>query len=137
MTSILIDSNILLDIVQSGEWARWSATQLNRFAGSRDFIINQLIYAEVSSRYESQAHLDGGLTLLRLVRETIPWNAAYLAGRAHAHYRQNGGSRERTLPDFLIGAHALVMGHTLLTRDARRYRAHFPQLSIIAPDTHP
>ncbi len=36
-------------------------------------------------------------------------------------------------PDFFIGAHALVEGHTLLTRDARRYRSYFPGVRLIAP----
>ncbi|GGD94392.1 hypothetical protein GCM10011390_11450 [Aureimonas endophytica] len=70
-------------------------------------------------------------------REPFPFAAAFAAGRAHRVYRERGGRRERTLPDFLIGAHALVAGHRLLTRDAARYRAYFPTLDIIAPDTHP
>jgi hypothetical protein len=41
--------------------------------------------------------------------------------------------RTRTLPDFLIGAHAAIAGMTLLTRDPRRYRTYFPKLKIIAP----
>lgn len=72
-----------------------------------------------------------------LGREDLGWDAAHQAGQAHLLYRRRGGMRERTLPDFLIGAHALVKGHTLLTRDARRYREYFPTLDIIAPDTHP
>jgi len=32
------------------------------------------------------------------------------------------------------GAHAAVAGYRLLTRDARRYRAYFPRLEVIAPD---
>jgi hypothetical protein len=27
-----------------------------------------------------------------------------------------------------------VLGYTLLTRDARRYRSYFPRLDLIAPD---
>ncbi len=71
---------------------------------------------------------------LELDRENLPWEAGYLAGRAFWAYRRAGGVRERTLPDFLIGAHAYVMGHRLLTRDGRRYRRYFPDLVLIAPD---
>lgn len=39
----------------------------------------------------------------------------------------------RILADFLIGAHALQIGSTLLTLDMRTYRAAFPALSVFAP----
>ena len=37
------------------------------------------------------------------------------------------------LPDFFVGAHAAVSGHTLLTRDGRRYRHYFPTVGLITP----
>ena len=37
------------------------------------------------------------------------------------------------MPDFYVGAHAVVGGMTLLTRDAARYRTYFPALNIVAP----
>ncbi len=70
-------------------------------------------------------------------REFLPWEAAFLAGVTHSRYRRAGGVRERTLPDFFIGAHAVVAGHRLLTRDAARYRSYFPDLDIMSPETYP
>ena len=43
------------------------------------------------------------------------------------------GARTAPLPDFLIGAHATIAGHSLLMRDAARYRTYFPNLDVIAP----
>jgi len=74
---------------------------------------------------------------LDIAYEEIPQMAAYRAGRAHYAYRRSGGPRQRTLPDFLVGAHAAEGGYRILTRDALRYRTYFPEISIIAPDTHP
>jgi len=58
-------------------------------------------------------------------------------GSRSSFVQATGRLTRATLPDFLIGAHAAVKGYTLLTRDARRYRQYFPDLDIIAPDSHP
>jgi predicted nucleic acid-binding protein len=67
-------------------------------------------------------------------REPLPWEAAFLAGKAFVEYRRRGGARHSPMPDFYIGAHAMVRGYALLTRDAPRYRSYFPRLAVIAPD---
>ena len=59
--------------------------------------------------------------------------AAHLAGQAFLKYRRQGGSRTAPLPDFYIGAHAQTSGWPLLTRDTKRYRTYFPEVSLIAP----
>jgi predicted nucleic acid-binding protein len=100
-------------------------------------ILNAITFAESAADFRD---LESALLLfegLGLEHEEIPLESAYIAGRAHKLYRQQGGKRERILPDFLIGAHALAKGHRLLTRDATRYRSYFPEVQIIAPDTHP
>jgi hypothetical protein len=66
-------------------------------------------------------------------RWPLPWEAAFLAGKCFLAYRRAGGTRRSPLPDFFIGAHALVQGMSLLTRDAARYRSYFPKLTLIAP----
>ena len=113
MTSTLIDSNILIDLMAGGP----------HFDLSREALF--------------QAKLAGPLIRLgwlRLQEDDLPFEAGFIAGKAHRLYRSRGGGRERTLPDFLIGAHALVGGHRLLTRDSTRYRSYFPDLAIVTPE---
>ena len=137
MTLSLVDSNIIIDILEENEWSPWSERNILKMSETGQLVINQIVLAETAMYFDHVVQLDRSLAALRLVKEGIPWEAAIAAGRGHARYRKQGGSRERVLPDFLIGAHADLKGYRLLTRDARRYRKYFPNIEIIAPDTHP
>lgn len=131
---VLVDSNIILDILdQDATWAQWSASQLRLLALTDELIINPVIYAEISSRYSTQARLDEAIDELQFNFAQIPREAAFLASRAFAVYRKQGGTKTGVLPDFFIGAHANVLGAGLLTRDARRYRSYFPAVRLITP----
>jgi predicted nucleic acid-binding protein len=135
--SVLVDSNIFLDLFHGGPASGWSLGALVQAGSVAALVVNPVIWSEISSRFASEADVNGALAGLTVQKAQIPYEAAFMAGKAHAAYRWNGGERERTLPDFLVGAHASVAGHKLLTRDPKRYRAYFPDLEIIAPDTHP
>ncbi len=138
MTSILIDSNVLIDLFEpSSDWREWSSSCLEEFGQEGPLVINPLIYAEVSVSFLSKELLENALPSGVYTREALPWEAGFEAGKAYRDYRRRGGDRRSPLPDFYIGAHAAVMNYRLLTRDARRYRAYFPGVEIIAPDTHP
>ena len=131
--SVLVDSNVLLDIlIPDPTWEAWSSEALARAADNHPLVINPLIYAELSIGFDRIEDLEGALPP-EIRREDLPWDAAFLAGKAFLAYRRRGGSQRGPLPDFYIGAHAAVQGYTLLTRDARRYRTYFPSLDLLAP----
>jgi predicted nucleic acid-binding protein len=130
----LVDSNVLLDLLdEDAEWMDWSASMLSRASQQGAIVISPIIYAETSVTFDTLEELDAALPSAYFVREPLPWEAAFVAGKAFAAYRRRGGSRRSPLPDLYIGAHAAVAGHTLLTRDPDRYRSYFPKLRIIAP----
>ncbi len=134
MAATLVDSNVILDIVtEDPEWLEWSASALARQANEGRLVVNPIVYAEVAARFERIEDLEAALPADYYDRRALPWEAAFLAGRSFVQYRRRGGQRRSPLPDFYIGAHAVVAGLTLLTRDARRYRTSFPKLRIIAP----
>jgi predicted nucleic acid-binding protein len=134
MPATLVDSNVLLDILtEDPEWLDWSASALAGQADAGPLIINPLVYAEVAARFDRIEDLEAALPAEYYERQALPWEAAFLAGRTFIRYRRRGGQRRSPLPDFYIGAHALIGRMVLLTRDARRYRTYFPALRVVAP----
>ena len=94
---------------------------------------NPIIYAEVSIGFAGVEELEVALPSDFFQYEPLPWNAAFLAGKAFLQYRQRGGDRRSPMPDFYIGAHATILGIPLLTRDVSRYRTYFSTLELIIP----
>lgn len=134
MNSTLIDSNVLIDLFDDeSAWQSWSDSMIAKCRNRGPILINPVILAEVSMGFNSFEAVNAHLPEQFVVRESLPWEAAFLAARAFLLYRHAGGERRSPLPDFYIGAHAAVAGHTLLTRDPRRYRHYFPKLRIISP----
>lgn len=130
----LVDTNILLDLVtDEPRWGNWSLRQIERAALRGRLVINDVIYAELSVRYDRIEALDAMVADAGLSLEALPRPALFLAGKAFFEYRRRGGARSGVLPDFFIGAHAAVAGLALLTRDAGRYRSYFPTVALLAP----
>lgn len=131
---IIVDSNVLIDVfTEDPQWFEWSAAALEDAAERALLIVNPIIFAEVSVRFERIEELEEALPINVYRREALPWDAAFLAGKAFMDYRRRGGAKTMPMPDFFIGAHAAIRRAALLTRDPSRYRAYFPTVRIIAP----
>ena len=130
----LVDSCVLIDVLANDpDWAEWSLQKLDILGQQAPLVINPIILAEISPRFDRAADLDMALQNLPIRREALPWDAAYLAGQAFKIYRTAKGSKRSPMPDFYIGAHALVGNMRLLTRDAARFQTYFPKLNIVSP----
>ena len=134
MPATLVDTNVLFDFLsQDAEWFDWAAAMIERAADLGDVVINPIIFAEVSVRYERIEDVEAALPRDYFVRAPLPWEAGFLAAKCFERYRRRSGVKHSSLPDFFIGAHAAVTGMALLTRDPRRYRTYFPKITVIAP----
>ncbi|ABS64203.1 PilT protein domain protein [Parvibaculum lavamentivorans DS-1] len=131
---ILVDTNVLLDLVQDDpNWADWSQHQLEVAAARDRLAINTVIYAELSVGFARIEETDNFLDAAGITVLDIPRPALFLAGKAFREYKKRGGTRTGVLPDFFIGAHAAVAAVPLLTRDKGRYENYFPTVDLIAP----
>src|SRR6266851_4457535 len=130
----LVDSNVLIDILSDDPvWLDWSVASLRRRGAVGAMFINDVIFAELSARLDSETELCQSLAELEVALARTPLQALFIAGKAYQRYRSAGGVRTGVLPDFFIGAHAQVAQWPLLTRDVRRYRTYFPDVELIVP----
>ena len=135
MAERMLDSNVLLDVLtEDPAWFPWSSRALEESAQDHVLVINPIIYAEVSMGFDRIEDLDAALPEAMVERRPLPLAAAFLAGKCFLKYRERGGRKRSTLPDFFIGAHAAVEKMTLLSRDASRYRTYFPKLDLVSPE---
>ena len=135
---IFADSNIFIDIITlDADWKAWSSTSLDRALLESDVIINPVIAAELAPQFSSADDLEDYFTDFGVISQPLSWRIAYAAGQAHSEYRRRGGERQSIPADFLIGSHAQILGASILTRDPKRFRSYFPDLTLITPETHP
>ncbi|THV31528.1 type II toxin-antitoxin system VapC family toxin [Glycomyces paridis] len=131
----LVDTNVLLDLAgEDPTWKSWSQEALTSALVEGIVLINPLIYAEVSVRFKAVEDVEDFLPVESFEREALPYEAAFLAGKAFAIYKKRGGMKRSPIADFYIGAHAAVRGYRLLTRDVARFKTYFPKLDVVGPD---
>jgi hypothetical protein len=132
---ILVDTNVLLDVVQDDpQWGEWSQGQLETASLTDALAINAVIYSELSIAFTRIEELEKVIAEASLTVEPIPREALFLAGKVFLDYRRRQGSRQSVLPDFYIGAHAAVNQWPILTRDMARCRSYYPKVRLIAPE---
>ncbi len=136
MKPTLVDSNVILDtLLEDPQWFAWSTLHLARCVNDAPLVINPQIYAEITVGFDAIEEVEEAIPAEFFRREELPWEAAFLAGKCFLQYRKQGGQKRSPLPDFYIGAHAVVRGYRLLTRDTARFRTYFPSLEVIAPES--
>lgn len=130
----LVDTNVWIDCIdEQSPWNSWAVEQLQRLSERAPLHINLVIYTELLVPGPNIDALDALLDVFETLRSPLPWACASLTAAAFALYRQRGGSKQKPIPDFYIGAHAAVANLSVLSRDPTPYRNYFPRLVVVAP----
>jgi len=136
MNGIFIDSCVLLDLfTDDPTWANWSEKILDQYSQTNTLFINSIVYTEVSIGFNKIEELEKAIEQIGIKVLEIPREALFLTGKAFLKYRKNKGTKNSPLPDFFIGAHATVSSFDLITRDITKFRAYFPQVKLIHPNS--
>lgn len=127
----LVDANVLLDVlVEGARHGDESEARLAAALRAGPVAVNDVIAAELAPLFENEGDLWRTLASSQIQHDPYPRAAVFIAGAAFLAYRRSGGARQRILPDFLIGAHAIAGDAILLTRDRGFYRARFPDVRL-------
>jgi predicted nucleic acid-binding protein len=129
-----IDSSVMWSIFKGESDARAWVDLLVAARRDSGLILCDVVYAEIAPIFRTFSELNERLEALGIEYDRIDPAAAFAAGQIFRRYRKDGGPRRHLIPDFLIGAHALVQAGRLAARDRGYLRPYFPQLSIITPE---
>ena len=153
-----VDTNVLVDVlIADATHGPDSRTALKDAARDGRLIICEMVYAELAGQFTDVGEVSSFLSIAGVNWENSTPDSLHLAGKAWQGYagRRRSAftcpkcgkrnrvtcsgcdavitSRQHLLPDFIIGAHALVHADRLLTRDRGYYRRYFPDLPILDP----
>jgi predicted nucleic acid-binding protein len=130
---IAVDSSVLIEILIGAPQAEAAEAALRQALALGPVLVCDVVVAEVCSSLRDgdqsmQVLEDMGIRFSEVERKS-----AIRAGEMQRRYRSRGGTRLRTVPDFIVGAHALLQCSALITRDAGFFRDYFKGLKVIVP----
>lgn len=129
-----VDSSVLIDVLIDDPRFSDSSTVAVRDALVHGaVVICDVVWAEIAGWGGSDRLIANAMGQLGVGYSPVVQEAAALAGRVWSRYRAAGGPRDRMVPDFLVGAHALTQADRLLTRDRGFYRRYFRELTVVDP----
>ena len=134
-----IDTNVITALWNVDDALNHQAQgALDAVFGRGKLVVSGVVYAELlaaplrTEHFVDQFLEEAGIAVEWEINENI-LRTAGVAFQSYAEQRrkQKGQQPRRILADFLIGAHAAVNGHRLLTLDGKHYRAAFPKLELV------
>jgi predicted nucleic acid-binding protein len=136
---IAVDTSVLVDLLGDDALADAAESCLREALGLGPVVLSDVVVSEITAGLGHGAEImdvveEMGLRYLPLERK-----AAIRAGEMQRRYKQRlraagtASPPQRTVPDFIVGAHALLQCNALITRDAGFFRDYFKGLKLIVP----
>jgi predicted nucleic acid-binding protein len=136
---IAIDSSVLIDLIGEDSRAPAAENAVRAALTQGPVVACDVVVSEVVAGLGSGSVLIDALEESGIAFVPLELRAAVRAGEMQRRYKERlklgkePGKVPRTVPDFLIGAHALMQCTALITRDADFYRDYFKGLKLIVP----
>lgn len=93
----------------------------------------EVVWAELGAAFSEAERFADVMDRLSIRFTPLQQEAASRCGETWRQYREHGGTRDRVVADFLVGAHAALVADRLLTRDRGFFRRYFTDLTVLDP----
>ena len=137
---IAIDSSVLIDLLGENPGMADAAEQCLRDALAQGpVVLCDVVVSEVTAGLGHGAELMDVVEEMGMSYSPVERRSAIRAGEMQRRYKERrraagiAGNLPRTVPDFIVGAHALLQCDALITRDAGFFRDYFKGLKVIVP----
>ena len=136
---IAVDTSVMVDIIGDSPGASASVVALREALAAGPVVACEVVLAELVAGLGHSDIVMDVFDNIGVGYNPLEQRAALRAGEMQRRYRerlQQGketGAVRRSVPDFLIGAHALLQCQGLITRDAGFFRDYFKGLKVIVP----
>ena len=141
---IAVDSSILIDLLGEDLRADAAEASLRLALGQGPVVVCEIVISEVTAGLGHGADVMDALEEMGVHFSPVEQRAAVRAGEMQRKYNQRKRTEAaapaasvdragRTIPDFIVGAHALLQCSALITRDAGFFRDYFKGLKVIVP----
>ena len=136
---ISVDSSVVVDLLGNDERADAAEDALRRALALGPVVVCDIVVSEVGAGLGYGSNFVETLEEAGIHYSPTELRSAIRAGEMQRRYKQrlvsegNRSSARRSVPDFLIGAHALLQCNALITRDGSFFRDYFKGLRIIVP----
>ncbi|MFY8119444.1 type II toxin-antitoxin system VapC family toxin [Roseateles sp.] len=140
-----VDTSVLIDLLGDDARADAAEAALRLALSSGPVVVCDVVLSEVTAGLGHGAEVMDALEEMGLAFSPIDQRAAIRAGEMQRKYKQRlrekqeagtlpgSAAAPRTIPDFLVGAHALLQCSGLITRDQGFFRDYFKGLKVIVP----
>jgi hypothetical protein len=136
---IAVDTSVLVDYIGDGPAAEAAEDALRAALSAGPVVACEVVLSEVVAGLGHSDIVVETLDAIGVGFSPLERRAAVRAGEMQRRYKERlrrsaaTEAVKRSIPDFLIGAHALLQCQALITRDAGFFRDYFKGLKVIVP----
>jgi predicted nucleic acid-binding protein len=130
---IAVDSSVIVELLADALHADAAEAALRDALARGPVVVCDVVVAEICSSLRDGDQAMQALEEMGISYSAVEQKSALRAGEMQRRYRTRGGVGDRSIQDFIVGAHALLQCNALITRDASFFRDYFKGLKVIVP----